>query len=93
MFFASALNLVTSILTGFFVESPRYLFGREQFEKCRAVFNTLARKNGVNDFEMKPFHEEYDICVESATIVEGMQREPTVVSGNRMLGTERMNDG
>ena len=71
MFFASAMNLTTSILTCFFLEAPRYLFGTEQYERCRQIFTRLALRNGVKDFEMKPFHEEYEICIESATIVEG----------------------
>ena len=39
MYFAASLNLVTSILSFFFLESPRYLFGTEKFERARDVFN------------------------------------------------------
>ena len=44
---AVGLN-VLGVVGGFFlVESPRYLFGMENFDKCRACLVTIAKWNGV----------------------------------------------
>lgn len=64
MYFATTLNFVTAFLCFWTVESPRYLFGMEEFEKCKAALATIARRNGVQDYVGPVFDEELDILVE-----------------------------
>jgi len=64
MYFATSLNFLTAFLCCFVVESPRYLFGMEEFDKCRTVLKTIASRNGVKDYVSPRFDEEYELLVE-----------------------------
>lgn len=81
LYFGVGLNFLTAFLSLLIPESPRYLFGMEKYEECRAVFRKLARGNGKGDVELPRFEEEYEICVETATMVEGEMRVSAAASG------------
>ena len=68
MYFAIALNLVTCIACYWVPESPRYLYGINNLEKCKETFAYIAKMNGVTDYEMPEFHVEFEIeCVDRDT--------------------------
>lgn len=50
MYFAFALNLVTCIGCYWVPESPRYLYGINNLEKCKEVFAYIAKMNGIKDY-------------------------------------------
>ena len=50
MYFAVALNIVTAICFIWVPESPRYLYGINNLEKCAEVLAYIAAKNGVKDY-------------------------------------------
>ena len=64
LWFASGLNIVTALLSLLIVESPRFLYGRDNFEACRQVLSKIARYNGVRDYEAPVFDVGYEIDVE-----------------------------
>lgn len=55
------------ILACFYVtESPRYLFGMERYDECKKVLITIAKRNGVKDYQEPEFNEETLLMVENA---------------------------
>jgi hypothetical protein len=64
LYFTTILNFVTAFLSWFIPETPRYLFGMEQYDKCREVLALTARRNGVKNYVPPRFEEEYDVYVE-----------------------------
>lgn len=46
-------------------ESPRFLFGRDKFEECKKVMVTIAKRNGVKDYEEPVFVEENILMIEN----------------------------
>jgi hypothetical protein len=46
-------------------ESPRYLYGINELEKCRAALIYIAEKNGVQDYQPAEFAVDYEIMVEN----------------------------
>ena len=50
MYFALAINIVTAICCYWVPESPRYLYGINELEKCKEVFAYIAAKNGIKDY-------------------------------------------
>lgn len=50
IYFTIGLNLLAVFGCLYVTESPRYLFGMENFEECRKVMMTIARRNKVLDY-------------------------------------------
>ena len=67
VYYASALSLASSLLTFFVPESPRYLYGANQLDRCAAVLKTIAKYNGVVGYDDPKFDAEYEILVEAQT--------------------------
>ena len=65
LFFAAALAGVCALLCFALPESPRYLFGTEDFDKCRKVLSYIARFNGVKNWEDPHFDAEDNIFIEA----------------------------
>jgi len=51
LWFAVALNVLTVIAVYWIPESPRYLYGINNLDKCRETLIYIAEKNGVRDYE------------------------------------------
>ena len=64
LFFCAGLNAVTFLLCLFITESPRYLYGVQKFEECSKALETIARRNGVKDYQTRTFEVEYDVLLE-----------------------------
>lgn len=62
LWFAIAMNAAGSIATFFYPESPRYLFGVDDFEGCSLALEKIARFNGVKDYKCN-LVQEYEICI------------------------------
>jgi predicted ABC-type sugar transport system permease subunit len=58
IYFTIFLNILAVIGCFYVVESPRYLFGMEQFEECRKVMMVIAKRNKVSDYEEPTFLDE-----------------------------------
>jgi MFS family permease len=65
IYFTILINLLALIACLYITESPRYLFGMERYEECRQVLMTIAKRNGVKDYEEPVFNEENIIMVEN----------------------------
>ena len=50
MYFAVSLNIISVIAMYWIPESPRYLYGINNLEKCRDVLAYIAKANGVKDY-------------------------------------------
>ena len=61
LFGASCLNAVTAITCFFIVESPRYLYGTQQFQRCEEVLEKIAKYNGYPEYTSPEFDVEYEI--------------------------------
>jgi hypothetical protein len=55
LYFVLSLNLVAIIGCFYLIESPRYLFGMENFEECRKIMILIAKRNGVENYEEPTF--------------------------------------
>ena len=64
MIFAIALNTASAFVCYWVPESPRYLYGINDLEKCSKVLAYIARANGIKDYEIASFNVEYQIMVE-----------------------------
>ena len=64
MMFAIALNIATAFCCYWVPESPRYLYGINDLEKCSKVLAYIAKANGIKDYELPTFDVEYQIMVE-----------------------------
>lgn len=64
MYFAIALNTVAAIGGYFIPESPRYLYGINNLDKCAEVFTYIAKMNGVANYESPTFKVDFEIAVE-----------------------------
>ena len=85
VYYASALSIASSLLIFFIPESPRYLYGANQLDRCAAVLKTIAKYNGVVGYDDPKFDAEYEI------LVEGQAGGPTSrVSDNQ---SPRLSDG
>jgi hypothetical protein len=58
LYFTIGLNVIGVVATLYVVESPRYLFGIENFDECRQVLVTIAYRNGVTDYTAPIFEDE-----------------------------------
>ena len=47
MMFAIGLNIVTAFICYWVPESPRYLYGINNLDKCKEVFAYIAKANGI----------------------------------------------
>ena len=84
VYFASAVSILTSLLTFFIPESPRFLYGGNQLEECAKVLKKIAKYNGVIGYDDPKFDAEYEI------LVEGQEGNPASrVSDNQ----QRLSDG
>ena len=63
IYFALALNIITTICLFFVPESPRYLYGINELEKCQQVLATIAKRNGIKDYQAPQFQVDYEISV------------------------------
>ena len=64
LYFTIGLNVIGVVATLYVVESPRYLFGMENFDECRQVLVTIAYRNGITDYEPPVFEDENFALVE-----------------------------
>ena len=64
IYFAVALNLISVIVMYWIPESPRYLYGINNLEKCSEVLAYIAKANGVKDYQPAEFEVDYQIMVE-----------------------------
>ena len=64
-YFALAINIVTCICLFWVPESPRYLYGINELEKCKETLKYIAAKNGVTNYEAPVFEADYEITVEN----------------------------
>ena len=65
MYFALAINIVTAVCCYWVPESPRYLYGINELEKCKEVFTYIAAKNGIQDYQAPQFQVDYEIMIEN----------------------------
>ena len=63
MYVAIGLNVCAAIAFYWVPESPRYLYGINDLEKCADVLEYIARMNGIKDYERPKFEPEYDIHI------------------------------
>ena len=63
MYFAIALNLFAVVTFYWVPESPRYLYGINDLEKCAEVLTYIAKMNGVKDYVPPKFNVEYEIDI------------------------------
>ncbi len=68
VYFCVGLSAIAGILSFYLVESPRYLFGVEKYDECRAVLVKIAERNGVTDYQPCKFEEEMYIMVEETDL-------------------------
>lgn len=64
VYFVIGLNSFAVVAGLYLVESPRYLFGMENFDECRQVLVTIAYRNGITDYEPPVFEDENFALVE-----------------------------
>ena len=70
-----ALNLISAIAFFWVPESPRYLYGINDLEKCSQVLAYIAKMNGVQDYSAPKFEVEFDIQVENVDETKDTQRK------------------
>ena len=75
MYFAMALNLISAIAFFWVPESPRYLYGINDLEKCSQVLAYIAKMNGVQDYSAPKFEVEFDIQVDNVDETKDTQRK------------------
>ena len=63
MYCAIGLNVCSAIMFYWVPESPRYLYGINNLDKCAEVLTYIAKMNGVQDYEKPKFEPEYDIHI------------------------------
>ena len=63
MYFAIFLNVITAIAFYWVPESPRYLYGINNLEKCSEVLTYIAKMNGIKDYSPPKFEVEYEIDI------------------------------
>ena len=61
LYFALGLNIFSAIGCIWVEESPRYLYGINNLERCAEVLATIAKRNGIQDYEKPQFAVEYEI--------------------------------
>lgn len=64
IYFTIGLNLLALFGAFYLTESPRYLFGMENFEECRKVMMTIAKRNKVLDYQEPIFDDEHIVMIE-----------------------------
>jgi hypothetical protein len=64
LWFAISLNVITIVAVYWIPESPRYLYGINDLEKCREIFIYIAKKNGIQDYQPPLFEADYEITAE-----------------------------
>lgn len=66
MYFALALNVATAIACYWVPESPRYLYGVNNIERCQEIFAYIAKFNGVENYQVPRFEVEFEIeCLDA----------------------------
>ena len=71
MMFTIALNIASAFCCYWVPESPRYLYGINNLDKCKEVLAYIAKANGIKDYEMPSFDVEYQIMVDDMDADEG----------------------
>ena len=84
--FATGLNVVTAIGAFFVPESPRWLYGINNLERCKQVFIQIARFNGVKNYQPPQFDVDYLIYVED------VDAKSTSTGNEISLDKERLSD-
>ena len=77
MYFAIVLNVLTAIAFYWVPESPRYLYGINDLERCAQVLTYIAEKNGVKDYQSPKFEVQYQIGVDVECIDEDNNLRPS----------------
>ena len=75
MWFAVGLACVTSVFAYWLPESPRYLYGINNLDKCRDTLAYIARMNGVQNYEPAKFEADYEIAVDDVDEIAGASRQ------------------
>lgn len=65
LYFALGLNCISAFGCIWVEESPRYLYGINNMEKCAEVLATIAKRNGVQDYQKPQFAVEYEISAQN----------------------------
>lgn len=76
IYFALCLNVVSAIAFLWVPESPRYLYGINELDKCSKVLHQIAKGNGIQDYTDPVWEVEYDIMIE----VEGVDSSARLTS-------------
>jgi len=78
VYFTIILNFIALVGCIYITESPRYYFGMERYEECKKVLVTIAKRNGVKDYEEPVFNEENIIYIENADdVIESERINPS----------------
>jgi len=64
IYFAIALNILTCTGCYWVPESPRYLYGINDLEKCKKVLTYIAKMNRVQDYKEPEFQVDFEITTE-----------------------------
>ena len=64
LYFAICLNIVTAVACYWVPESPRYLYGINNLDKCKEVFSYIASMNGIKDYEPPSFPADIEIDID-----------------------------
>jgi len=51
VYFVIGLSAFCGIANFYLLESPRYLFGVQKYDECRAVLSKIAARNGITDYQ------------------------------------------
>ena len=66
MLYGTILNAVLILPVCYLVESPRWLYGMGNFEKCAEALTKIAAWNGYKDYEPPNFDARYSIVQQDA---------------------------
>jgi len=84
LIFAGSLAGVCALLCFVLPESPRYLFGTEDFDKCREVLAYIARFNGVKNWEDPHFDAEDNIFIETEDLDDPLSPQSPSGTGKQV---------
>ena len=83
MYFAIALNIVTCVACYWVPESPRYLYGINNLDKCKEIFRYIAKMNGIKDYVDPDFPVEYEITAECVDDDSSRPSEQQPLAGSK----------
>lgn len=69
LMYSTGLNFALLIPICFIQESPRWLYGMSNFDKCGEVLTKMAAWNGVKDYKTPQFEVNYSLLEQEANVV------------------------